>query len=135
MEEEKQIVKENEELIVNEVIDALNEDMKIDIDSRTTSNYLEIIDNPYVDNGLEQPLFRDDENDNVIFDSDTNYLHVENNTSFVESSLTTTDSHEMVYKSVSGKNTTAPNKFGVKYKKERQRKNKQQKKSRKASRK
>ena len=92
----------------------------------------EIINIPFVDSGLERPLFRDDEK--VIFASDTNYLHVENSIPVVESVLTTTDSHEIVYKPPTGKNKTEPNKFGVKYKKERQRKNKQQKKSRKASR-
>jgi hypothetical protein len=109
MEEEKQIIEENEELMVNETI--------------------------FIDDELEQPLLRDDENNNIIFESDTNYLHVDNTTPVVESVLTTTDSHEMVYKSPTGKNITEPNKFGKKYKKERQRKNKQQKKSRKASKK
>jgi len=147
MEEEKQIIEENEELMVNETIDALNEIAKVTIYTPSVKTELgvddiirhgfdiyddEIINTPFVDSELKQPLFRDDEK--VIFSSDTNYLHVDNSTPLVESVLTTTDSHEMVYKLPTGKNKTAPNKFGVKYKKERQRKNKQQKKSRKASR-
>lgn len=132
MEEEKQIIEENEELMVNETIDALNEIAKVTIYTPSVKTELvdgeiirhgfdiyddEIINTSFIDDELEQPLLRDDENNNIIFESDANYVHVENNTPLVESSLTTTDSHEMVYKSPTGKNITEPNKFGKKYKK------------------